>query len=66
MLVLTRKPTERILIADSVEIVVLGIRGGRAQIGIRCPVEIPVMRAELLDATKAERPTPEVLLGSGI
>lgn len=66
MLVLTRKPMERIRIADSVEIVVLGIRGGRAQIGIECSKEIPVMRTELLGSTLKSATSAELVIGAGI
>lgn len=66
MLVLTRKPMERIRISDSVEIVVLGIRGGRARIGIECSKEIPVMRSELLSSIPNRAISADVLIGAGI
>jgi carbon storage regulator len=48
MLVLTRKSQQRIRIADNVEIVVLGVQGGRVKLGIECPSEMPIRRTELL------------------
>jgi carbon storage regulator len=47
MLVLSRKPMERIHIGDSVVITVLEIRGNTARIGIDAPKEIHVLRGEL-------------------
>lgn len=49
MLVLSRKPMERIHIGDSVVVTVLEIRGNKARIGIDAPKEIHVLRGELQD-----------------
>jgi carbon storage regulator len=49
MLVLSRKPMERIHIGKSVVVTVLEIRGNKARIGIDAPEEIHVLRSELLD-----------------
>lgn len=53
MLVLTRKPKERIIIGEGIEIVVLEIHGNRVRLGFRCPPEIPVHRAEVRDRIHA-------------
>ncbi len=47
MLVLSRKPTERIEIGDNVVVTVLEIRGSKVRIGIDAPKEIHVLRSEL-------------------
>ena len=47
MLVLSRKPTQRIQIGDSVVVTVLEIRGNKVCIGIDAPKEIHVLRSEL-------------------
>ena len=47
MLVLTRKPSESIMIADEIEICVLSISGDKVRIGIEAPREIPVFRKEI-------------------
>lgn len=46
MLVLTRKVGERIAIGQQAEILitVVGIRGGRVQLGIDADLEVPVQR----------------------
>ncbi len=49
MLVLSRKPMERIHIGDSVVVTVLEIRGNKARIGIDAPKDIHVLRSELKD-----------------
>ena len=49
MLVLSRKPMERIHIGDSVVVTVLEVRGNKARIGIDAPEDIHVLRSELLD-----------------
>ena len=50
MLVLSRKPMERIQIGDNVFITVVEIRGNRVRIGIDAPRDLPVLRSELLAA----------------
>jgi carbon storage regulator len=54
MLVLTRKPGERIVIPGySVTITVAGVKGGKVQLGIAAPAEISVLREELVRRKKA-------------
>lgn len=49
MLTLTRRPGERIVIGDGIEIEVLAVSGGRTRLGIRAPRETSVVRGELVD-----------------
>ena len=49
MLVLTRKPGEKINIGSDITLTVLEIRGNKIRLGIDAPKEIPVLRAELND-----------------
>ena len=44
MLVLTRKSSERILIGNNVELVVLSVQGQHVRLGVRAPAHIDVMR----------------------
>ena len=44
MLVLTRKSDERILIGDSVELIVLSVQGNRIRLGIQAPAEVAIAR----------------------
>lgn len=49
MLVLSRKPGQRILIGDDIEIVVVRIGPNTARIGIVAPDGIRIVREELLE-----------------
>ena len=50
MLVLTRKPGERIVIDNRITVTVLEVQGNRIRLGIEAPKEIPIMREELVGA----------------
>jgi carbon storage regulator len=59
MLVLSRKPGERILIGDKIAITVVRIAPGIVRIGVEAPEELPILREELatggnLPATSAD------------
>jgi carbon storage regulator len=49
MLVLSRKPGERILIGDKIAITVVRIAPGIVRIGVEAPEELPILREELAD-----------------
>ena len=53
MLVLTRKPGEKILIGDDIEVTVLDVRGDGIRIGIEAPRGIRIQREEVLRAVEA-------------
>jgi carbon storage regulator len=48
MLILTRKLGETINIGENVQVKVLKVRGGQVQLGISAPIEIKVMRQEII------------------
>ena len=52
MLVLTRKKGENIFIGDDIEVSIIGIDGDRVRIGIEAPMDLEILRGELLDETK--------------
>ncbi len=54
MLVLTRKTDQGIVIAGNIYVRVLGIERDRVKIGISAPLEIPVLRQELLEREQQE------------
>jgi carbon storage regulator len=54
MLVITRKPGERICLGDDVTITVLEVVGSTVRLGIEAPAEIPVYRHEIWEAVKEE------------
>ena len=47
MLVLTRKPGEKIHVGSDITITVLEIKGNKIRIGIEAPDDVTVLRAEL-------------------
>ena len=47
MLVLSRKPGEKILIGDKISITVVRIAPGIVRIGVEAPEELPILREEL-------------------
>lgn len=48
MLILTRRIGETLLIGDDITIKVVGINGNQIRIGIDAPLDVQVMRSELL------------------
>jgi carbon storage regulator len=54
MLVITRKPNERICLGDDVTITVLDIVGSTVRLGIQAPAEVPIYRQEIWAAVKQE------------
>ncbi len=54
MLIITRKPGEKIMLGDDVTIEVMEISGSRVRIGIAAPRSIPVYREEIWNAVKQE------------
>lgn len=47
MLVLSRKPSERIVIAEEIVVQVLEVNGNRVRLGIEAPIDVQVRREEL-------------------
>jgi carbon storage regulator len=62
MLVLSRKPGERILIGDKIAVTVVRIAPGIVRIGVEAPDGLPILREELVAGGKAptegELPSP--------
>jgi len=47
MLVLSRKPGEKVLIGDSITLTVVSINGNRVRLGIEAPGDVSILRSEL-------------------
>ncbi|MBU0458878.1 carbon storage regulator CsrA [Patescibacteria group bacterium] len=63
-LVLSRKKDERIVIGDSISIMVVDIRGDKVRLGIDALRDITVHRKEVYDAIQRENPpTPPAAEG---
>jgi carbon storage regulator len=54
MLMITRRPGERLVLGEDIRIEVVEIAGNSVRLGIAAPREIPVYREELWEAVKAE------------
>ena len=54
VLVLTRKPKQRIMIGDDVEITLLSAAGGKVRLGIQAPAALPVYRTEIYPGLRPE------------
>jgi carbon storage regulator len=55
MLVLSRNKDESIVVGNNVEIMILGVRGNKVDLGITAPRYIPVHRKEVYEAIQQER-----------
>ncbi|HGM9946264.1 TPA: carbon storage regulator CsrA [Providencia rettgeri] len=47
MLILTRKPTEVVVIGDDIKVTILGIKDNQVRIGIDAPKDISVHREDI-------------------
>ena len=59
MLVLTRKPGEKVVIGDNISVTVVAIHGNVVRLGLTAPAEIPIRRMELscpLDQSSEQDP----------
>ena len=65
MLVLSRKPGEKILIGDKISITVVRIAPGIVRIGIDAPDGLPILREELLSGGKLPADPVDVVCGAG-
>lgn len=54
MLVLTRKPNQRINIGDDIVVTVLEVRGDQVRLGIEAPRDVGVQREEIYVQLRTE------------
>lgn len=59
MLILTRRVGERLKIGDDIEVVLLGIKGNQARIGINAPDDVAIDREEIRERKDKGLPPPE-------
>lgn len=52
MLILTRRVGETLVIAENIEITVLGVKGGQVRIGVKAPRDVTVHREEIVERIK--------------
>jgi carbon storage regulator len=54
MLIITRKPGEKIMLGDEIVVHVMEIVGNSVRVGIEAPRSLPVYREEIWDAVRTE------------
>jgi carbon storage regulator len=54
VLIITRKPGEKIMLGDDVVVHVMEIVGNSVRVGIQAPRSLPVYREEIWDAVRQE------------
>jgi carbon storage regulator len=54
VLIITRKPGEKIMLGDEIVVHVMEVVGSSVRIGIEAPRSLPVYREEIWDAVRAE------------
>lgn len=59
MLVLSRKKDEKIVIGDSITLMVIEIRGDKVRLGIDAPRDVSVHREEVYEAIRREQSTTD-------
>ncbi len=58
MLIITRRPGEKVMLGDDVVVEVIEVSGSSVRIGIAAPKSIPVYREEILPARAADAISP--------
>ncbi|MBX3443317.1 MAG: carbon storage regulator CsrA [Planctomyces sp.] len=58
MLVLSRKQDEKIIIGDSITLMVVSIQGDKVRLGIEAPKHVSIHREEVYVAIQRERQIP--------
>jgi carbon storage regulator len=59
MLVLSRKPGEKVVIGDGITVTVLEVVGGRVRIGVKAPDDVRILRGELACWLEADGGQPQ-------
>ncbi len=54
MLILARKPGEKIAIGDDITVTLLDIKGGQVRLGIEAPKDVGVHRSEVYERIRSE------------
>jgi carbon storage regulator len=54
VLIITRRPGEKIMLGEDISIQVMEIVGNQVRIGIQAPKSVPVYREEIWEAVRAE------------
>jgi carbon storage regulator CsrA len=63
MLVLTRKPGEKVLIGDGIGVTVAEVKGNKVRLGFDAPDDVRILRAELASTPKQQPPIDGLEVG---
>lgn len=55
MLILTRRVGEVLMIGDDIEVMVVGIKGNQARLGVKAPKDVSVHRQEIYQRLQEEK-----------
>jgi carbon storage regulator len=55
MLILTRRPGEKIMIGEGVEVTVMAVKGNQVRVGVSAPKSTTVHREEIFKRIQAEK-----------
>ena len=58
MLIITRRPGEKIMVGDDIVVHVMEIVGNSVRVGIEAPRSVPVYREEIWNAVRDENRAP--------
>jgi carbon storage regulator len=58
MLIITRKPGEKIMLGDDVVIEIMAVSGSSVRIGIAAPRSLPIFREEIWNVVQADKAPP--------
>lgn len=59
MLILQRRPGEKVMIGEDISISVISVEGSRVRLAISAPREVSILRGELLEAEVVNRDSAE-------
>lgn len=54
MLIITRRPGEKVVLGDEITVTVMEVSGQTVRLGIDAPKELPIYREEIWEAVKRE------------
>src|SRR5450432_4215457 len=63
MLVLTRKPGEKVLIGDGINVTVAEVKGNKVRLGFEAPDDVRILRAELTSQPEQRPPIDGLKVG---
>ena len=64
MLVLSRQLGEKVMIGENIEVMVVGLGGGRVKLGIAAPRQVPVNRLEIYNRIHSHPQTEGMEMGA--